>query len=167
MRLWRDSGTSGGNPGAAIRFAVDDAVKEINRQVASRGTRVVNVLRNAELEVLRGQRSGNVYKVPETGRTDPNTGKRIRGSGVYYTASAPGEPPARRTGNLHLRWIEETAVSNSSGNGVTVTARLESGVPYAGYLENGTSRIEPRPFIQPIIDKAMPEVEKILNEPYR
>lgn len=39
---------------------------------------------NASLYVLRGKRSGKVYRVPNTGKT--------------YRASAPGEPPAVRSG---------------------------------------------------------------------
>ena len=72
MRLWKETNASlaGRSPGAAVRFAVDSAVQDINRQVASRGARVVQVLRNAEKEVLKGQRSGRIYTVPETGRTD-------------------------------------------------------------------------------------------------
>ena len=71
-----------------LKIAVDDTVKKVNREAASRGMRAVNAIRNAELEVLRGKRSGRVYRKPHTKS--------------HYTASAPGEPPARRTGNLRL-----------------------------------------------------------------
>lgn len=134
-----------------LKIAVDDTVKKVNREAASRGMRAVNAIRNAELEVLRGKRSGRVYRKPHTKS--------------HYTASAPGEPPARRTGNLRLNW-NETVESSSTGSGLRVTAVLESQERYSTYLENGTRRMAPRPFKQPISEKAMPEIERIYHEKY-
>lgn len=134
-----------------LKIAVDDTVKKVNREAASRGMRAVNAIRNAELEVLRGKRSGRVYRKPHTKS--------------HYTASAPGEPPARRTGNLRLNW-NGTVESSSTGSGLRVTAVLESQERYSTYLENGTRRMAPRPFKQPISDKAMPEIERIYHEKY-
>lgn len=134
-----------------VKIAVDDTVKKVNREAASRGMRAVNAIRNAELEVLRGKRSGRVYRKPHTKS--------------HYTASAPGEPPARRTGNLRLNW-NGTVESSSTGSGLRVTAVLESQERYSTYLENGTRRMAPRPFKQPISEKAMPEIERIYHEKY-
>lgn len=134
-----------------LKIAVDDTVKKVNREAASRGMRAVNAIRNAELEVLRGKRSGRVYRKPHTKS--------------HYTASAPGEPPARRTGNLRLNW-NGTVESSSAGSGLRVTAVLESQERYSTYLENGTRRMAPRPFKQPISEKAMPEIERIYHEKY-
>lgn len=134
-----------------LKIAVDDTVKKVNREAASRGVRAVNAIRNAELEVLSGKRSGRVYRKPHTKS--------------HYTASAPGEPPARRTGNLRLKW-NGTVESSSTGSGLRVTAVLESQERYSTYLENGTRRMAPRPFKQPISEKAMPEIERIYHEKY-
>lgn len=134
-----------------LKIAVDDTVKKVNREAASRGMRAVNTIRNAELEVLSGKRSGRVYRKPHTKS--------------HYTASAPGEPPARRTGNLRLNW-NGTVESSSTGSGLRVTAVLESQERYSTYLENGTRRMAPRPFKQPISEKAMPEIERIYHEKY-
>lgn len=134
-----------------LKIAVDDTVKKVNREAASRGMRAVNAIRNAELEVLSGKRSGRVYRKPHTKS--------------HYTASAPGEPPARRTGNLRLNW-NGTVESSSAGSGLRVTAVLESQERYSTYLENGTRRMAPRPFKQPISEKAMPEIERIYHEKY-
>lgn len=134
-----------------LKIAVDDTVKKVNREAASRGMRAVNAIRNAELEVLSGKRSGRVYRKPHTKS--------------HYTASAPGEPPARRTGNLRLNW-NGTVESSSTGSGLRVTAVLESQERYSTYLENGTCRMAPRPFKQPISEKAMPEIERIYHEKY-
>ena len=134
-----------------LKISVDDTVKKVNREAASRGMRAVNAIRNAELEVLSGKRSGRVYRKPHTKS--------------HYTASAPGEPPARRTGNLRLNW-NGTVESSSTGSGLRVTAVLESQERYSTYLENGTRRMAPRPFKQPISEKAMPEIERIYHEKY-
>ena len=130
MKLWVDG--KAGSAGSAIRATVKDQVTNINRKVVSRGVRAVNAIRNAELEVLKGQRSGRVYRKPHSKAT--------------YTASAPGEPPARRTGNLRMHWNGQVKSENSSGGGVAIIAELESQEPYAGILENGSSKMAARPF---------------------
>ncbi len=153
MRLWTEtaSSNSGRSPGAAVRAKVSEITAKVNRQAASRGVRAVNALRNAELEVLKGQRSGRKYRKYPFKST--------------YQASAPGEPPARRTGNLRLHWNGNVKTQAKSG-GVEVIAELESGASYAGYLENGTSNMAPRPFLDRITEKALTEIEKIYSEPY-
>lgn len=150
MKLWVDG--KAGSAGSAIRATVKDQVTNINRKVISRGVRAVNAIRNAELEVLKGQRSGRVYRKPYSKAT--------------YTASAPGEPPARRTGNLRMHWNGQVKSENSSGGGVSIVAELESQEPYASYLENGTSKMAARPFVEKIKEEAEPEIKRIYSEPY-
>ena len=70
-------------------------------------------MRNAELEVLKGQRSGRTYRKPHSKAT--------------YTASAPGEPPARRTGNLRMHWNGQVKSEGSTaGGGDRKSTRLNS-----------------------------------------
>lgn len=136
----------------SVRAKVREMSDNINGKVRSRGTRAVNALRNAELRVLRGQRSGRVYKKPFSRAT--------------YRASAPGEPPARRTGNLRLHWNGQVKEGRSTGRGVSIIAELESQEPYAGMLEHGTSKMAPRPFVEKIKEEAAVEIKKIYSEPY-
>lgn len=142
-----------GRTGAAIQEKIERKVESVNSQAVSRGTQAVNALRNAELEVLKGQRSGRVYRKPH--------------SKASYTASAPGEPPARRTGNLRLHWNGKVIKERTSGGGLNITTELESQEPYAGILEHGSRRMAPRPFVEKIKEKAMPEIKKIYGKPYR
>lgn len=151
MKLWVDG--KAGNAGTAIRATVKDQVAEINRQALSRGTRAVNAMRNAELRVLKGQRSGKVYRKPHTKR-------------ATYTASAPGEPPARRTGNLRMHWNGQVKSESASDGGTMVIAELESQEAYARYLENGTSHMAARPFSEKIKEEALPEIKRIYSESY-
>ena len=134
-----------------LRICIDKVVKKVSRETLSRATRASNVLRNAEWNVLSGQRSGKVYRKPHSKAT--------------YTASAPGEPPARRTGNLRMSFASYTEASKS-GKDYTVIAGIKSNVNYAGILENGSRRMARRPYKEPIIDKAKQDIERIFSEPY-
>ena len=146
MKLWIDTSPAK-TAGRQVQMRVSAVASGINQQAASRGARGVNAMRNAELEVLRGQRSGRVYrKYPFKSR---------------YTASAPGEPPARRSGNLRLHCNGRVWSS-----GTCIYLVLESGEKYAGYLEKGTRKMAARPFMDKIAEKAQPEVAAIFREPY-
>lgn len=134
-----------------LEGAVNEIVEEITYQAKSRAFRAANELRNSALTVLRGKRSGRVYKRPF--------------SKSKYTASAPGEPPAMRTGNLRMSWRPQSA-SERIGNTVTIKPAITTEVKYAPYLEEGTDRMAPRPFEDPIIEKAMPRISQIFKEPY-
>ena len=158
MRLWVDTGAVN-SAGAQVRAKVSEMTDKVDRQVVSRATRAVNELRNAELEVLNGQRGGRKYVSPFASRYDKNGNRRKKLT--MYTASAPGEPPARRTGSLRLHW---NGTVEASGN--TVSAALESQEYYAGYLENGTRKMAARPFHDRIVEKAKPNILRIYGQSY-
>lgn len=141
---------------------------QIKHQMERRAYLGANELRNASLLVLRGQRHGRRYKVPGTYKRqkDPVTGKMKNGR--YYTASAPGEPPAVRTGVFRMSW-RPTAHSMFG----SYISRIESDyyTPSGGYnlgelLENGTKRMAPRPYQQKIVDMAEPAIVSIYSQPY-
>lgn len=124
----------------------------IRHQLASRAYRAANELRNAELEVLNGQGGGRMYRLPH-------------GKG-YYTASAPGQPPARQSGAFRLSWQP----SVEGGGGVFIS-KIESAHTVNGYvlgslLEDGTSKMASRPHHDRIKDKAEPGIVRIYAEPY-
>lgn len=134
--------------------AIEEAVENIRQQVESRSFRAANELRNSALEVLRGQRGGRRYRVP--------------GKKVYYTASAPGEPPAARTGLLRISW-QPTALKE----GNTYISRIESDRRIkigflSQVLEDGTpgGQMAPRPHQDRILKDAEPKVVRIYSEPY-
>lgn len=136
--------------------AIEDVVKSIRQQVEARSYDAANELRKSSLEILRGQRNGRRYRVP---------GKKI-----YYTASAPGEPPAARTGLFRLSW-QPTALKE----GDTYISRVESdrrtdkGKYLLGeILEEGTpgGQMAPRPHHERILKDAEPKIERIFSAPY-
>ena len=133
---------------------VDDVVENIKRQVESRSYRVANELRNSALIILRGQRGGRRYRVP--------------GTRSYYTASAPGEPPAVRTGTFRNSWQPTShAWFGSYISRIESEATTENGRHNLGrILENGTSRMAPRPYEEKILKHAEPKAVRIYSEPY-
>jgi len=134
-----------------IKPEVEKLVDKINFEVKSRAFRAANELRNSALTVLRGQRSGRVYRRPFANGT--------------YTASAPGEPPAVRSGDLRRSWRQKTA-SESTDKGLTVTPAITTDIKYAPLLDDGTGKMAPRPFEEPIIEDAKPKIKAIYSEPY-
>lgn len=132
-------------------------LKGVQKEVSQRAYRASNELRNAELYVLRGQRSGKKYRVPGTRRK--------------YTASAPGESPAVRTGVFRLSWGTHVHVEKNGAHFRAVSA-IESKERAGGrllgeMLENGTGRIAPRPYKQKVIDRALPKIKAIYQKPYQ
>ena len=138
-----------------MEINLDDTVAgivgQITAQAKSRGYRAANELRNAALQVLRGQRNGRIYKRPHSSST--------------YTASAPGEPPAVRTGGLRVSWHSQ-AKSEKSGSTVTVRPAIWTDKEYAPILQEGTHKMAPRPFEEPIIEQAKPKVMAIFGQSY-
>ena len=129
-----------------MQSRIQQTVKETQSKAKSCAVRASNALRNAELNVLRGQRSGRRYRKP--------------GVSTYYTASAAGEPPAVRTGMLRMSWGIK-AEGDGKGN---YTAAIYTDTKYAKMLEEGTSRMKPRPYKEKIIEKAKPTVIQIFSE---
>lgn len=134
---------------STIEAETEAILAAIKQQLPSRAYRGANELRNSALDVLAGQGSGRTYRVPGTSR--------------YYTASAPGEVPAKRTGAFRLSWKPD-----SFGGGTTFTSRIESSIKYADWLENGTpgGQMAPRPHHEKIQKHALPKLIRIYDEPY-
>lgn len=116
---------------------------------------------------------------------DVKTHFTLQGSGRLYRrghrASRPGEPPAIDTGTLRSSImttveIEPTAVVGKIGPDVEFIGRelakrgragaatLQAGVEYGCYLEVGTARMAPRPFLRPALARTKHKVEKIFKQ---
>lgn len=138
----------------SLEKSAQECVDKIKSQMESRAYRGANELRNASLLVLRGQGGGRRYRVP--------------GTKSYYTASAPGSPPAVRTGAFRLSWQPSAHVMFGSYiSRVESDLRTDNGRYNLGeLLENGTSKMAPRPHHDRITEKALPEIMRIYDEPY-
>jgi hypothetical protein len=95
--------------------------------------------------------AGRVYRRGSFGRRHSRGfGQRASGAGRrFHRASAHGQPPAEDTGRTY--W--DINVSRLSSGRYRVRF---GGV--AGYLEFGTSRMRPRPYILPAIENAVRKV---------
>lgn len=72
----------------------------------------------------------------------------------YPPPSAPYEPPHKRTGYLQRNVLSER---DSSKN-----LRIRSEAEYSSYLEHGTKKMAPRPFMHPELD--WDEINSIFND---
>lgn len=127
---------------ALLTAMLERDAERIRGQLAERGTRTGQVLKTTADAVLSGARSGRVYH--------------------GYTASAPGEPPAMRTGAFRASWQPVVEASRD-----VVQTRLESGnASLAAMLEHGTRRMAPRPYRQRILQQATPAILRLYQEPY-
>lgn len=131
-----------------------EIAEKIQHQMESRAVRASYELYNASQLVLRGQRHGRRYRVP--------------GTEQYYTASAPGEPPAVRTGAFRMSWQPKS--QRVFG---TYFSRIESDYRVGGgrynlgdLLEDGTKRMAPRPYSDQIVQRAEKKINAIYSEPY-
>ena len=73
-----------------------------------------------------------------------------------HRASAPGQAPASDTGNL----VSKIIVRQKSQDVTSV----ESNANYSAFLEYGTSKMQPRPFMLPAFEKSKkPIINAVLN----
>lgn len=151
-----------------LPHVIGEITDSIRHQMERRSYLAANELRNASQLVLRGQRSGRRYKVPGTYRRQRDKTDGKMKNGRYYTASAPGEPPAVRTGAFRMSW-QPTArvVFGSYISRIESDQRTDNGQYTLGeILEEGTTRMAPRPYQDRILEKAEGPILRIYNEPY-
>ena len=154
--------------GPSIEEVAQSVTSTIKHQMESRSYRVANELRNSAQEVLRGQRHGRRYKVPGTYKRQRDKADGKMKNGRYYTASAPGEPPAVRTGAFRQSWRPTAhVVYGQYFSRIASDLMTENGKYNLGQiLENGTSRMAPRPYVDRILEKTEPIAMRIYEEPY-
>jgi HK97 gp10 family phage protein len=80
----------------------------------------------------------------------PGHGRIYTRHGIQHQASAPGDPFATDTGRLRAS-ITHSLTLDAKG----LVARIGSDVEYALFVEAGTSKMEPRPYLRPALASAM------------
>ena len=125
-------------------------------------------LKKHRQNILRAEQKHGARCVDELEKvitTGTRSGRTYTYKGNKYVASAPGEPPANRSGRLASsfgfhRTIKELHIYNK--------AKSDDGAPYPWYLEKGTSRMKPRFYFLITINKLglefKKELEKIAKE---
>lgn len=124
----------------------DRQVRDIIRRAAARGVfRGGQLVRtHAVRSILGGAKSGRIY---------------VR-RGIAHQASAPGEPPASDTGRL----------ANSIDvklDAVRVVATVSASTRYAAFLEYGTQKMAPRPFMRPALAAQVDNIEAAIASELR
>ena len=112
-------------------------LKQLNKQLEPDFQEIVKggaqLIRGEAIKsIQQGAKSGIVYEKYNPRRT--------------HRASAPGESPASDTGNL----VSKIIVKQQSKDKVNV----ESNANYSAFLEYGTSKMQPRPFMLPAFEKS-------------
>jgi len=123
---------------------VKEAMQSLQDNAVKRMDEAVNEVRNNTLKKLSGNRTGRQYKVPGTSRT--------------YTASAPGEPPAQRLGELRqsIKSVIET-------KGKKIIGSVGTDKVQGLMTEFGTKNMAPRPWLKPSFDESKDKIISIFN----
>lgn len=128
-----------------MRLEIESAVFEITQRVGRiplhTTARVaeeceksaVMVANIAKRSVMKGPKTGEVYKRGQGGK-----GKKK----PLHQASAPGQPPATDTGGL---------ASSIVSRAKALTAEAGAFAKHGVWMEEGTERVSPRPFIEPAL----------------
>ena len=103
------------------------------------------VVPEAKKSILEGGKTGRIYK------------RRT----VTHVASAPGEAPASDTGRL----VNSTHAEAGQGEALAISG--SSAVKYAQMLEFGTSKMAPRPFMFPALEKSKAWITARLQDAVR
>jgi HK97 gp10 family phage protein len=108
---------------------------------------LTNVLRGGG-QLIRGEAIRSIQTGPKSGRTYEKYNPRRT-----HKASALGQAPASDTGNLVSQ-----IMSVADGKNTLVESRAE----YSKFLEFGTSKILPRPFLFPASEKSTKKIVQVL-----
>lgn len=97
----------------------------------------------AKKKISHGSRTGRVYRLYRGGQRP-----------IIHKASAPGEPPKTDTGRL---------VNSIRTNFYALRAEIGSDVKYSAFLETGTSKMQPRPWLESSLDENSSKVKALFD----
>lgn len=99
------------------------------------------------------------------------SGRKYRRGKRYHRASAPGEPPARDTGTLAASVEYEVSrrgdmIQGSVGSNLDlVRQKGRTAQPdYGSYLEFGTRKMDPRPWLAPTLKRMSSKIRRIFMD---
>ncbi len=129
---------------AALEKKSDDALLAAEPVIRRGALRIANrIVRTLQ----RGSRSGVVYSV----------------RGGEHQASAEGEAPKSQSGFLASH-VKPSAVRLSGG---VLTSRVVISASYAGFLEEGTNLMGPRPYVKPSFLLEIPAIDDDMRRAIR
>ena len=119
---------------------ISTAAKQLISHAVFKG--VADVEKEAKMSIQRGGKSGIVYQRYSPKRT--------------HRSSAPGEPPASDTGYLVNNIKRKMDMDKLGGE-------VRSRANYSKYLEYGTSKMMPRPYMFPALEKHRGKIKTRIN----
>lgn len=125
------------NSGRAAKEGVRQAFYKLGKDLKATANKLI----------LDGPKTGRTYLI------------RIGGRLKRHQASAPGEAPANLTGNLRksigfdVRGSESMEFGSRSGPPAAGISPKQNVAAYSKYLEVGSSKIAPRPYLKPSIEE--------------
>lgn len=125
--------------------------------IAMRRTSPMLFTRSVDNAITVGLRKSGIMLQKELRRaltTGNRSGRVYRYRGQSYQASAAGEIPAKRSGDL-----AKSVDFGVSGKRLTFGERMF----YAKFLQNGTSRMAARPHVDVIVNRYLPDVARELH----
>lgn len=126
--------------------------RELRNAARTAATVAGHELRTKWLKKLTGQRTGRMYRVPETKRM-----YRVPGTKRMYQASAPGEAPASRLGDFR-RSIKFEVATDKSGTDYYFGTDLE----YPYFLEFSMDR----PSLLPTFEENKQAVKQLMSKTF-
>jgi hypothetical protein len=138
-----------------------EAVRALDNAASQRMLQAVIAVRNETQEVLSGTRHGRRYKVPTTGSGRVGEGRSRPGTGVWYTASAPGESPANR-----LNGLRSSVDYDVRGEGRKLIGDVGTKLGYGASLEYGTERMSARPWLRRSFERTLDTILDIWRRPW-
>jgi hypothetical protein len=131
-----------------IALILKNAPKELNKRFRQIFHKYGNEMRNY---IIRGMRD-----TPKA----PWRYKRWKNGKKWHYPSLPGGFPAIDSGRLisQLKYFS---------NDEQLEIGIMSDVPYAKFLETGTSKMEARPFLEPTLKEFLPEVKSSIMDAIR
>jgi HK97 gp10 family phage protein len=114
-----------------------DAKSAIMKAVAESSLKIES---DAKTSIQRGSRTGRIY---------------TRGN-VQHQASAPGEAPKTDTGKL----VAGISTKLADGGLSSKVGVMSKEAIHGAYLELGTSKVSPRPWLNPALDKNRDFIQK-------
>ena len=149
--------------GTGYKIHIKEITAEIEHNFEEAMKKAVYRVHREMTQILSGSRSGRQY--PKPGTRPGELEGTSRGEGrkpqktSYYTASAPGEAPAVRLGDLRTSYrpIVER-------KGFRAVGKVGTPLKYGPMLEHGTSRMAPRPHLKPAFERSKTEWEKYFED---
>lgn len=116
---------------------------------------IATEIANAAKTSMRGAKHGRAY-AKGVSKWRRVKGQKVAAAIRLHRASAPGEAPAIDTGNL-VNSIEAVRIGNAHW-------RVNVYAEYGAFLEFGTSRMQPRPFLRPACRKGEALFERMVAQ---